>query len=146
MSVRVLGVQADALARAEELEEENARLRQAAGRRRAVLAQSRQFLAAYAQRAAAMLKEQQAAGADPVPASGANPALSPVGSAAVSAAITPGLASSNGASASARGELVFSEEAGMDGQAGPGTAQVERAGVAPSAVDGQDPEGGTLQE
>lgn len=138
------GVQADALARAEELEEENARLRQAAGRRRAVLAQSRQFLAAYAQRAAAMLKEQQAAGADPAPTSDANPALSPVSSAAVSAAITPGLASSNGASASVRGELVFSEQPGTVGQAGPGSAQAERGGVPPSAVDGQDPEGGAL--
>ena len=139
-------MQADALARAKELEEENARLRQAAGRRRAVLAQSRQFLAAYTQRAAAMLKEQQADGADPAPAFGANPALSPVGSAAVSAALTPGLASSNGASASVHGELVFSEQSGMDGQAGPGSAQAERGGVPPSALDGQDPEGGALQK
>ena len=140
------GVQADALARAEELEEENARLRQAAGRRRAVLAQSRQFLAAYAQRAAAMLKEQQAAGADPAPAPDAHPALSPVGSAAVSAAITPGLASSNGASAGVRGELVISEQSGTDGQAGPGSVQTERRGVPPSALDGLDPEGRALQK
>ena len=152
----VLGVQAGAIARAEELEAENAQLRQAAGRRRAVLAQSRQFLAAYAQRAAAMLSEQQAAGASPAPTLDTDPNPFPVSSAALSAATSPGHASRNGASASAGGGIAFSSEPGADRRAGPGSVQgngvaaqrgqSERGGVPPSALDGTDLEGDALQE
>jgi len=53
--------QADALARAADLEAENAELRLVAGRRRAALTQSRRYLGAYLARSAAMLAEQQAA-------------------------------------------------------------------------------------
>ncbi len=83
--------QADALARAADLEAENAELRLVAGRRRAALTQSRRYLGAYLARSAAMLAEQQAAlqGARPAPEARAGPAPAADGA--------PAQASSNGA-------------------------------------------------
>lgn len=88
----VLQAQADALVRTEALAAENTKLRQVAGRRKAALAQSRQFLDSYLKRSAAMLAEQQAGVSNPDP----DP---DVGAGAAPAEASPVRASSNGARA-----------------------------------------------